>query len=704
MPLLLLAAILSIPNGDARSVTLPAVDPPARLAFRARADYPRRAGSNLFLRLLVNGEEVGLMRDRRTRRLVGAPPVFGPSLKPFDFGRWRIAYGSSATTELVLDVSDLVRPGSPNVVTFEHGAATSAGPTPLVVEDVRLERAEGIAAFAPRTAPPDWTTPRLMLPPPPRFEVSHQAHEVTVTRGGRTIAVGSAIGGGTHEWHRAVTASETHVEVRDTIRNPTATAIGMGVRHFVGTKAPWVHLGGRTEPDVDDAYDPWNPTVFAPVPGGGVGLVAEDDVLRQQVRVDYDAGTATTGLRTDMLCLDPGESVTLVWSIYPTRTDNYWDFINTVRREWDVDRTIPGAYVWFTPDQILALGDDALRAALERRRVAVASMWGGWIDPSRTERPPRIGFGTAVLDDAFAALRARIRTAVAKLHAARPGIRVLLYFDAQRDSTPDARRRFEDSLLEPVERTDWGGRYSPSWSMVPTSENRFGRALAGVAAAMRDLGADGLYWDEMDAVDYSAPRITRGTWDGHTCGVDDAKGVRRKLGLANLLSDEVKLALVRDHPVLGNSPPTTRRLQHRLAMIEGQHNRVWGSFAHLATPLAYIGARSDWAAVVEQIDAGMLVAATRLDYGWDAPRMFPFTPEYIQPGTLRGRERIVTTRPGTHGWIDRDGAVRAFRYDRDGHEAPAHWHVKHRGHGVLVRVRLGPGEAGVIEREDHAAP
>jgi hypothetical protein len=48
--------------------------------------------------------------------------------------------------------------------------------------------------------------------------------------------------------------------------------------------------------------------------------------------------------------------------------------------------------------------------------------------------------------------------------------------------------------------------------------------------------------------------------------------------------------------------------------------------------------------------------------------------------------------------------VRAFRYDREGREHPARWHVKRRGEAVLVRVRLDPGEAGIIERVDHAAP
>jgi hypothetical protein len=693
------AVPLTVPNGETRTVVLPAVTPPARLAFRVRADYPRFAGSNLFLRLLVNGAEVGLMRDRRTPRLVGTLPVFGPSLQPFEFGRWRVAYGPSAGRTLVLDVSDLVHADAPNTVAFEHGPASAAGPTPLVVDDLRMDRGDASPGRAAPEPPPDWTTPRLALPRPPRFSAHGDDERVVVEWSGRSVEVGTTIRGGVHELRRTIVTTPTHVEVHDAIRNLTAERIGLRVRHAVRTGSAWVHLGGRTEPDVVDAYDPWNPTVFTPVPGGGVGLVAEDDVLRQQVHVDWDAATDTVGLRTDMLCLGAGETGELVWSVYPTRTDDYWDFVNTLRRDWRVNRRIRGGYLWFTADQILAMPADTLAAALARRRVAVASMWGGWVDPSRSDDPPRIGFGTAVLGDDFAALRARIRTAIARLHAARPGITVLVYFDAQRDSAPDAPRRWADSLLTPVERTDWGGRYSPSWSVVPTAANGFGRALPGVAAAMRDLGADGLYWDEMDAVDYTAPRVTHATWDGRSCAAEDAP-----VGLANLLSDDVKVALVRATPVLGNSPPTTRRLQRRLAMIEGQHNRVWGAFAHLSTPLAYIGGRRDFGAVVEQVDAGLLVAATKLDYAWDAPRLFPFTPEYIQPGTLRGRERIVTTRSGTHGWLDGARAVRAFRYDTDGREHRARWHVKRRGRAVLVRVRLAVHELAVLERVPHAAP
>jgi hypothetical protein len=171
----------------------------------------------------------------------------------------------------------------------------------------------------------------------------------------------------------------------------------------------------------------------------------------------------------------------------------------------------------------------------------------------------------------------------------------------------------------------------------------------------------------------------------------------------NLLSEEAKLGYAAAaEVVLGNMPPTTRRFQTRpdLRMVEAHHGASWAPFAHLATPLGYIGGeRRDWAMVVETIEQGLLPAGTRLDYDYDLPaRLFPFTPEYLEPGTLDGRERIVTTRSGTHGWRGEDGPVRAYRYDAGGREHAASWHIKHRPGGVFARVRLAPGEVALLER------
>src|SRR5207237_9548332 len=89
--------------------------------------------------------------------------------------------------------------------------------------------------------------------------------------------------------------------------------------------------------------------------------------------------------------------------------------------------------------------------------------------------------------------RTRVRDANDRIKRARPGIAAVAYFNSQRDSTPDAPPRYGDSLLTQQgatpEHTDWGGRYSTTWSMVPTEGNTFGRAMQSVAKASRDLGA-----------------------------------------------------------------------------------------------------------------------------------------------------------------------------------------------------------------------
>ena len=733
MVALLMAAVLwhapatiRVPNSEVRTIEMPASSGPARLVLRAHAEYWRAAGSNPLLRLRVNGRVVGHRRDRRTARLSGAAGRDG--LPRFDFGRWRVSQGPTAVAadELALDVSDLLRADAPNVLTVECASAGSLGPTPLVVEALRLEAAQAIAAPPPA---PDWRRPRLALPAPPVFTVDADDDRVRVAWQGDTREIGTTVIGGAHRRARRVERFATHVEVRDTFTNGGSDTIGLRVRHALATDAAWIHLGGRLDPDLDDAYSPWNPTAFVPIDrtGQGLGLVAEDDVFRQQLYVDFEAADDTVGLRTDMLCLAPGASYTMVWSVYPVRSPSYWDFINTVRGDWRVNHTVEGSFLWFTPDAILATPPDRLRAALARQETTVAAMLGGWIDPRRGDKPAFIGFGTAVLGDAFAAYRRRIAQAVERLKEARPGIRVLLYLDAQRDSSADAAQRFADSVMRDAdgrpERVEWGGRYSSTWGMVPTLDDGFGRAMGDVVHAMRALGGDGLYWDEMDGVDFRAPRVTTGTWDGASCTLGDDGTVEAKLGLVNLLSESAKLGYARAAGfVFGNVPPTTRRFLQRsdLRMVETQQFD-WGGMAHLTTPLAYLGQHTDFANVRARIDEGLLAAGplriadvpgrrvdgdarvdgdTSVDVDHDIlARMFPFTPEHLQPGTLRGRERIITTEGGTHGWRACAGAVRAFRYDASGRSHDADWHVKRVRGGAYVRVRLAAGEAAIVECE-----
>src|SRR4029450_373008 len=92
---------------------------------------------------------------------------------------------------------------------------------------------------------------------------------------------------------------------RSAIREVRSWDVGLRIRHAIPTGDAVVWVGGRPTAEGADAYNPWNPTVFVPFGRGGVGIVAEDNVLRNQPYVDNDLKSRTAGLRTDMCVSAP---------------------------------------------------------------------------------------------------------------------------------------------------------------------------------------------------------------------------------------------------------------------------------------------------------------------------------------------------------------------------------------------------------------
>jgi len=93
----------------------------------------------------------------------------------------------------------------------------------------------------------------------------------------------------------------------------------------------------------------------------------------------------------------------------------------------------------------------------------------------------RIGFGTGVLDDYWADYRRRCRESAARIRKAAPQVKVLMYYDSQRDTSEGGQERFRDSWLTDRQgnqlSTDWDGRNSLTYSNVPTLKNSYGRAM-----------------------------------------------------------------------------------------------------------------------------------------------------------------------------------------------------------------------------------
>ena len=110
-----------------------------------------------------------------------------------------------------------------------------------------------------------------------------------------------------------------------------------------------------------------------------LGMVCEDDVLRNQATLYCDPEGKGAWLRTGMLCLPAGGSYTLRWSVYPVASGDYYDFINLVRQDWGSNYTVEGAWAFF---------DSCWGFYCLKPDGRVASVWELLQDPGLVDRQP----------------------------------------------------------------------------------------------------------------------------------------------------------------------------------------------------------------------------------------------------------------------------------------------------------------------------
>ncbi|MCK5804536.1 MAG: hypothetical protein KAI66_16985, partial [Lentisphaeria bacterium] len=142
--------------------------------------------------------------------------------------------------------------------------------------------------------------------------------------GGTVVGVGPD-----YRLERTVRFTDRKVEVTDRFVNRHLDAkLGLLVENTVSLRGmdARVRLGGNPDPAMNSYYANGNPSVYATIGEIGLGLICEDDVFRNQARLFYDADRECAGLRTEMLCLQPGGSYTLRWSVYPVASNDYFDF------------------------------------------------------------------------------------------------------------------------------------------------------------------------------------------------------------------------------------------------------------------------------------------------------------------------------------------------------------------------------------------
>jgi len=743
------------------------------LEVRARMDSKGLGGSMYFMELALNGKPVQAAKTRMVCRLKNRPltSAVAPDLPSAWYGPgggWRVVYAPDFEAakaqsfyvddpyRLVLDVTDLIAEGKNTLEITDTASADMAArlkaEMKLVVGSVTLRTEPGpsptmtaadqhehvINRGEPGAGPAGYKGELLggggfaLTMDGKRFAFRtdlsypnagfHHLTPVATPESdpGRNLTVTKADDGGEvsllcehYRVRRQVRFTPRRVEISDGITNLSDTeGLGLVVRHSVDLKEhpkAAVRICGNADPAVNEYYAPSNPSVYLAEGDLGLGLICEDDVFRNQAKLFFDPSETSAGLRTEMLYLGPRESYELRWSVYPAASRDYYDFTNLVREDWGANYTVEGAWCFFGPDQIIDMPAEELKQNLERLGVRYACSWGGWVDGKHDAK--RIGFGAEVLSDYWADYRERLKAATAKLHAAKPDVKVLIYYDSQRDTHANAGEPYSDSQLTNAagahQSTEWGGQYSLTWSMFATLTNSFGKAMLDVVDGyMDEIGADGLYWDEMENVAFGYPLLTYAQPDGRSCILDPKTyAVKQQVGVTTLLGAEHRAAVVekvraKGGFVMGNGPTAVRKLLdlHVQRMVEIQHNEVWCYEGNLDSPLGYASSPKEFSNVTRALAMATLLVGTRLDYPSEFSRYtFPFTPIELHHGYLLGKERIITMHSGSYAWPQETVRATVRYFDKDGKvratEGPLSMSAKQR-----ARVDLGEGEVAVIER------
>lgn len=693
---------------------------------------------------------------------------------------WKVIYAPDFTAalaqsfyignpyEIVLDITDLINPVAENRLTIENTTtpgfaqanvkpATGKLALDLVIGSMQIETNPGAS---PMMAVPPSAVPVINRGTPGSgpakyrgevlpggglaLHVGKSTYRLSSSfsypdAGFNALAAGARPSGGQPGWQvavkgnrvtatgpdytivRTVTFGPRRVAVAEAITNRHRDEpLGLCVRHELdlgGLKDPSIRLAGNPDPSINDYISYGNPSVHVVTPEGALGLLADDDVFRNQAHLYTQPTTAerpgVAGLRTEMLRLAPGETYALRWAVYPVAGPDFYDFVNLVRADWNANYPVPGIWVWGVQG-LDKMSLDEVRALFQRERIQVVFA-PDWVDWTPTPRgTQRIGYGSDVFSDYWAERRQTYLAEFTKLRQACPDVKVAAYYNTMRESADDTPQRFADSLMlntagQPLV-TVWTnvGAKNPTWAMVPTLTNSFGREMLEIARRyMDDMKTDGIYWDEAEGMQFGQILTTERQFDGHSCLLDPQTWrIKREVGIVPLvtrpfLDAVVQLVQQRGGPLLVNGPTgSSHTVRDRVQrMTEAQHNDTYGYEGLLQSPLAYMSWSVEWEQYLRVLGLGLLPvvripAALPHDL---SPYLVPFTPRELHAGYLLGKERIIATHSGNYGWPGERSLVRVRHFSDTGKLITTDFPTTI-GTEARTAVTLADKEAVVLER------
>lgn len=388
-------------------------------------------------------------------------------------------------------------------------------------------------------------------------------------------------------------------------------------------------LAGQKNADDAGMHAAANPTAFLADKNAAVGLVGEDTVTRSLLALEaFDSG-ARFGSRA--LGLVAGKTVTLHWSIYPQISGDYYDFINRLRSDWGVNRTIPGPMIFRIDPNLARFGC--------RAKIACVPPWHRYAD------------GAQLSDEEFAE---RVRKKIDEARRLFPGIQLLgmietnlVPFDASdpvwADHLPlsfgdrsspksrygifisdEATKMLDDALevrgihlSDSLMRNEQGRAMVDSYYIygkIPAvnlmvqpeiGNHRFETFFEQIDFLLDTCGFDGIYIDQFQPSVRDGFRDDR--WDGYTVELaPDGRIARKRYSylITGATAREAILRHITDRgaPVLTNGQPTSREERDTgvLAFQEMENDPIdplryldgkppefaWEVRSHLGCPIA----------------------------------------------------------------------------------------------------------------------
>jgi len=523
---------------------------------------------------------------------------------------------------------------------------------------------------------------------------------------------------------RTLTRYPAHVAVHDKITNLTDGLIGIRLDNQITTEGDieGSTICGCLAPPCEKS-SPERPFVHLVSSGAGVGLIARDDVYRNQAICH---GTEKmVGIRSDNFAMAPRTSYTLKWEIYPRNSVDYYDFINTVRRVWQTtSRTIPYACGFFDyrltykNTSLDKITDAQLKEWIEFCGVKAFSfvVTSGSAD-GLAERPNGgevEAFGSDYLNRPTA--RDFIAKQVEMAHRIKrlcPDVRVGPYthYSLNPDDDPLA-EQYRDARVMLSDGQQWHWSNTLFGYHYPTRKNHFGQMIKTMYEKMIEDFGENVYIDEYGLPQLAQPVYMHDVpdWDEHSVVIDlETNQVIKKVTNLSLVTRPYRdsVANMGGGISFANCQPATEldTLRDTTYFLEylSTHDYPRG---HLVSPVVYIGGglsrRQFMGFVYDSLQYGLIAGVdaspgAHTDYPSPLNFFFPITVQELRPGYIIGKERIITSRPGRYTFGD-DSDLSLVIYNTDGlpgYPKPETEVIENKRY---VTVEMAMGEVAIIIR------